>query len=56
MEWKVVVDIAPRIIPGTNGCHKFVYGYYRTMAQAFKAAEEINLLECAGKATVEMCQ
>lgn len=28
--WKVVVDIAPKTIEGTKGCHKYVFGTYKT--------------------------
>lgn len=56
MKWKVVVDIAPRIVKGTNGCHQFVYGYYKTKKRAESEADEINSLEHAGKARVERCE
>ena len=41
MKWKVVVDIAPRIVEGTKGCHKFVFGYYKTKRDATYVANEL---------------
>ena len=40
--YKVIVDIAPKIIPGTNGCHKYVYGVHKERKEAEKVASAIN--------------
>ena len=40
--YKVIVDIAPKTIPGTNGCHKYVFGEYKTKREALKVIAEIN--------------
>lgn len=42
MKYKVIVDISPRTIPGTKGCHKYVWGYYKTKREAVAMAKDIN--------------
>ena len=39
--WKIVI-ILNSVIPGTNGCHKYVWGYYKTKREAEQIAEQIN--------------
>ena len=51
--YKVVVDIYPRTIQGTNGCHKYVFDSYKTKKQAQKVSDEINENGTLGKACVE---
>lgn len=48
--WKVVVDIAPKTIEGTKGCHKYVFGAYKTKKEAEKIINEINKSNEMGKA------
>ena len=48
--WKVVVDIAPKTIEGTKGCHKYVFGTYKTKREAEKIINEINKSNEMGKA------
>lgn len=48
--WKVVVDIAPKTIEGTKGCHKYVFGTYKTKKEAEKIINEINKSNEMGKA------
>ena len=50
--WEVVVDIAPRIIQGTNGCHKYVFGAYKTKREADETAWK--LLMIADDVTVQV--
>ena len=42
MMWKVIVDISPRTIEGTNGCHKYVWGHYKTKREAVLMCNDIN--------------
>lgn len=51
--YKVVVDIAPKTISGTNGCHMFVYGSYKTKREARFIADSINDNGTMGRAFVE---
>ena len=51
--YKVVIDIYPRMISGTNGCHKFVYDHYKTKREAVKISDAINTNGTMGKAWVE---
>lgn len=51
--WEVVVDITPRTIAGTKGCHKYVFGKYKTKKCAEKIKNEINDSEKLGKAYIE---
>ena len=53
MKWKVVVDIFPRMIEGTNGCHKYVHSWHDTKKEADNIAAQINENGKLGKATVE---
>lgn len=55
MKWKVIVDIAPKTIDGTSGCHQYVFGYYRTKREADMIAAELNAHkhQFSGIATVE---
>ena len=53
MKYKVTVDISPKTIPGTNGCHEYVFGEYKTRREAFRVSEEINRTKDAGTAVVE---
>lgn len=54
MKYKVIVDIYPRKIKGTNGCHKYVFDEYRTKREAEAAAEALNAAkDFKGKAIVE---
>lgn len=48
--WKVTVDISPRTIDGTKGCHKYVFGEYKTKKEAKRIANEINETRTLGKA------
>lgn len=41
-KYKVVVDIAPRTIDGTKGCHEYVWDYYKTKREANHMAQGIN--------------
>ena len=52
MKWRVVVDIAPKTIEGTNGCHKYVFGRYKTKKEAKRIVEDI-ISNNLGIATVE---
>lgn len=40
--YKVIVDIAPKTISGTNGCHKYVFGEYKTKKAAQSVSATIN--------------
>ena len=52
--YKVIVDIAPRTIAGTNGCHKYVFGRYCTKKETISVMESINNAEkYIGIATME---
>ena len=51
--YRVIVDISPKTIPGTNGCHEYVFGEYKTRREAFRVSEEINRTKDAGTAVVE---
>ena len=51
--WKVIVDIAPKIIKGTNGCHKYVFDTYKTKKEALKKKDMINSLGDMGTAYIE---
>lgn len=51
--WKVIVDILPKTIEGTKGCHKYVFGTYKTKKEAEKITNEINELNMMGKAHFE---
>lgn len=52
--YKVIVDIAPRTIAGTNGCHKYVFGRYCTKKETISVMESINNAEkYIGVATME---
>lgn len=51
--WEVVVDITPRTIAGTKGCHKYVFGEYKTKKCAEKIKNEINDSGKLGKAYIE---
>ena len=54
MKYKVVVDIYPKTIPGTNGCHKYVFGEYKTKREAESVGASINASTgYIGVATVE---
>lgn len=50
--WKVIIDISPEIIKGTNGCHKYVFNTYKTKKEANKTAEEINKNKTMGYAFI----
>lgn len=41
--YKVIVDIAPKTIPGTNRCHKYVFGEYKTKKEAQSISSVINM-------------
>lgn len=53
MAWKVVVDIAPKVIKGTKGCHEYVWQRYKTKKQAQFWADEFNRSGDYGTARVE---
>ena len=53
MKHIVIVDISPRTIKGTHGCHKYVFNEYRTKHEAEAVAEALNALKDFGKATVK---
>ena len=40
--WEVAVDIAPRTIKGTNGCHKYRFGVYKTKREAEETAGQLR--------------
>ena len=40
--YKVIVDIAPKTISETNGCHKYVFGEYKTKKEAQSVSAAIN--------------
>ena len=52
MKYLVVVDIAPKMIKGTNGCHKYVFGEYKTKREALYFAAQAEKLGF-GSASVE---
>lgn len=51
--WKVVVDMTPNTVPGTNGCHKYVLGRYKTKREAEGVKERFNGIAEKESATVE---
>lgn len=51
--WNVVVDIAPRTIEGTKGCHEYVFDTFFTKKEAIEIRDRINSLGNMGKAYVE---
>lgn len=51
--YKVIVDIAPRTIEGTNGCHKYVFNSYKRKKEAVSEMNKINQIKELGVATVE---
>lgn len=53
MKWMIVIDIAPKVIEGTNGCHTYVFDYCKTKREATRVAEEINAVGRFGMAFVE---
>ena len=53
MKYKVIVDIAPKTIKGTNRCHKYVFDSYKTKKEACEIRDRINSLGDMGKAYVE---
>lgn len=52
MRWTVVVDIEPKTIEGTKGCHMFVFNEFNTQKEAEECAERLNELNEKGKAFV----
>lgn len=42
MKWKVMCDMFPNTIPGTNGCHKYVLCEAKTKREAQRIADEIT--------------
>lgn len=54
--WKVIVDIYPKTIKGTKGCHKYVFDKYKTKMEATQITDEINKLNTLGKAHFEKAQ
>ena len=40
--WKVVCDMFPDTVPGTNGCHKYVLCEVKTKREAQRIADEIS--------------
>ena len=53
MKWKVVIDISPKTIEGTNGCHRYVYRWCKTKREADGIANKINENGNLGMAMVE---
>lgn len=53
MKWMIVIDIAPKVIEGTNGCHTYVFDYCKTKREATRVTEEINAVGSFGMAFVE---
>ena len=51
--WKIVVDTSPEIIPGTNGCHKYVFARYKTKREAEAVKAKINGITGKESAKVE---
>lgn len=51
--FKVVVDIFPKTISGTNKCHKYIFGRYDTKKEAQKTVDAINELGKLGNASIE---
>lgn len=51
--YKVVVDVFPAVLSGTDGCHKYVFDYYRTKRSAEEVASAINSIDKAVYAFVE---
>lgn len=51
--WKVVVDMSPATVQGTNGCHEYVFGWYKTKREAKQIADAFNLVTGSEKARVE---
>lgn len=52
-KWKVVCDTSPDTIPGTNGCHEYVFGCYGTKKEAQEIADRFNFVTMSEKARVE---
>lgn len=53
MKWNVIVDVKPHYIEGTEGCHRYVFGTYKTKKQADEICNGINSLKSLGKASVK---
>lgn len=53
MKWIVVIDISPKTINGTHGCHKYVFDEYKTQKTAIEIRDMINSLGDMGKAHIE---
>lgn len=51
--YKVIVDIAPKVVSGTNGCHKYVFSEYKTKKEAMETCNTINALRHKGVATIQ---
>ena len=51
--YSVIVDIAPKTISDTNGCHKYVFNSYNTKKEAISIMNQINENGTMGIATVE---
>lgn len=51
--WKVVCDTYPETIPGTNGCHEYVFGRYKTKREAEAVKAKINDVVGKESAVVE---
>lgn len=51
--YKVVVDVFPVVLSGTDGCHRYVFDYYKTKGSAEEAAHAINSIDKAVYAFVE---
>ncbi len=51
--WKVVVNTYPKEIPGTNGCHKYVFARYKTKREAEAVKAKINDISGKESAVVE---
>ncbi len=52
-KWLVVCDMAPDTVPGTNGCHEYIFGRYRTKKEAQEMADRFNFVAMSEKARVE---
>lgn len=53
MKYAVVINIAPRVIEGTAGCHEYLFEYCRTKKEATLLADSINRVSTLGIARVE---
>jgi len=53
MYWGVIVNIAPRTIKGTDGCHEYVFCWSNTRQEAQHIADRINTNGKIGVARVE---